>query len=588
MTPVQSTPEQTFSCLLVHGRRLSKAVGTALVSACLALAGGLAAQAGAPSDSWKSLSAAQWRADLHYLADNAPRIHKDLFHTMTRAQFEAVVKAFDAQIPSLSADETLVGFMRIGAMISDGHSGVSINDLQLAQAPVRFIQFDDGVYIQAIDSGHADLVGAKLISVGSTDWRAAMAKIGSLVPHDPDNDGEVRTWAAHNFLNVPVVLKGLHLSLSDETATFIVEKEGVRRTLTLGATVHPGKFNLLDFTLDPLPQGWVSAEASGSGAPLSFQRKDKIFWFQPLPERRAVYVAFRGVADEPAETLAQFAKSLSDYLGQHDVQRIIVDIRRNGGGDNTLLRPLLLTLIRSQANHRGGIWVLISRKTFSADQNFVDRLENFAEPIFVGEPTAQNVNFFGDPKILELPNSHVEVALAALWWQDKDPRDHRTATTPEIAVTPRFSDFTSGRDPTLDIALSDAAPASLEDIVESAAPSGLDAVRAAYRQFEQDPRHRFITDDERRLNRAGYALLGERKQTEAVAVFQLNTEVHPQSANAFDSLGEGLEADGKPAAAKVAYTKAVELNAGSEHAKYALKRLGTTSNRPSKKSRGGQ
>ncbi len=62
------------------------------------------------------------------------------------------------------------------------------------------------------------------------------------------------------------------------------------------------------------------------------------------------------------------------------------------------------------------------------------------------------------------------------------------------------------------------------------------------------------------LNGLGYQLLGSGRTEEAVAIFQLNIEVFPESANVYDSLGDGLKDAGKPQAALRAYLAAFELN----------------------------
>lgn len=46
-------------------------------------------------------------------------------------------------------------------------------------------------------------------------------------------------------------------------------------------------------------------------------------------------------------------------------------------------------------------------------------------------------------------------------------------------------------------------------------------------------------DFEDTLNNIGYILLRNSRIDEAVKVFELNLKEHPQSANAFDSLGDG-------------------------------------------------
>jgi tetratricopeptide (TPR) repeat protein len=61
------------------------------------------------------------------------------------------------------------------------------------------------------------------------------------------------------------------------------------------------------------------------------------------------------------------------------------------------------------------------------------------------------------------------------------------------------------------------------------------------------------------MNAQGYELLGAGKVDEAVAVFRKNVADHPESWNAYDSLGEGLAAKGDRAEAAVQYRKALAM-----------------------------
>ncbi|HSN53978.1 MAG TPA: alpha/beta hydrolase-fold protein [Candidatus Sulfomarinibacteraceae bacterium] len=61
------------------------------------------------------------------------------------------------------------------------------------------------------------------------------------------------------------------------------------------------------------------------------------------------------------------------------------------------------------------------------------------------------------------------------------------------------------------------------------------------------------------LNAIGYRLLAEGRDKEAVAVFERAVELYPASANAHDSLGEGLERAGRLPGALRCYRRAVTL-----------------------------
>jgi tetratricopeptide (TPR) repeat protein len=78
---------------------------------------------------------------------------------------------------------------------------------------------------------------------------------------------------------------------------------------------------------------------------------------------------------------------------------------------------------------------------------------------------------------------------------------------------------------------------------------------------------------EPQLNSLGYQLLGEKKTKEAIAIFQLNTEVYPQSSNVFDSLGEAYYKAGDITTAIKCYEKALELDPGNLSSINMLKKL---------------
>jgi tetratricopeptide (TPR) repeat protein len=79
---------------------------------------------------------------------------------------------------------------------------------------------------------------------------------------------------------------------------------------------------------------------------------------------------------------------------------------------------------------------------------------------------------------------------------------------------------------------------------------------------------------ERMLNDLGYRVLGKDKFQDAIQIFMLNVERHPESANAYDSLGEAYLKAGQNESARKNYEKSLELNPGNADAKKALEELG--------------
>ncbi|WP_317897553.1 M56 family metallopeptidase [Aurantibacillus circumpalustris] len=79
---------------------------------------------------------------------------------------------------------------------------------------------------------------------------------------------------------------------------------------------------------------------------------------------------------------------------------------------------------------------------------------------------------------------------------------------------------------------------------------------------------------EHEMNFAGYDLLQAGKPKEAAAIFKLNSELFPNSFNAYDSYGEALMALGEKTLAIENYKKSVQLNPGSKSGIKVLKEAG--------------
>lgn len=78
---------------------------------------------------------------------------------------------------------------------------------------------------------------------------------------------------------------------------------------------------------------------------------------------------------------------------------------------------------------------------------------------------------------------------------------------------------------------------------------------------------------ETELNQLGYQLLQAKKLSDAVAIFKLNVEMFPQSANVYDSLGEAYMNNGDKELAIANYKKSLELDPKNSNATVRLREL---------------
>ncbi len=109
-----------------------------------------------------------------------------------------------------------------------------------------------------------------------------------------------------------------------------------------------------------------------------------------------------------------------------------------------------------------------------------------------------------------------------------------------------------------------------ETIVTTVKQKGIESALEQYRVLSRNDTY-YLNESE--FNTVGYLLLGEKRIKEAIEIFKLNTEANPQSANAYDSLGEAYMVGGDKERAIANYQKSVELNPNNTNAIEMLKKL---------------
>jgi CubicO group peptidase (beta-lactamase class C family) len=104
------------------------------------------------------------------------------------------------------------------------------------------------------------------------------------------------------------------------------------------------------------------------------------------------------------------------------------------------------------------------------------------------------------------------------------------------------------------------------------AADGVAAAVAEYRRLEAEQGDRY-SFAEQELNQFGYDLLGAGRIPEAIAIFELNVEMFPESFNPYDSLAEAYAASGQVDLAVRNYARSLELNPENRNAVRQLARL---------------
>ncbi len=395
-------------------------------------------------------SAADYRAEAEQIALEIVSIHPRgpdiaLSPAFIEARTELIAKAADTDLPHYA-----IALGRMFHAANDGHTAVltiySDAPEFAHRYPLKLKRFEDGLYVVAAKGEAETLLGARVTSIGGRKIDPLLRDfVASFAAGN-------RAWPAHwtaASMSIPGVLAGLDAA-ADLGAPVKFEgwKRGRRVTATLTAAAD-GHEGLTDIGKTAAPLAAVG------GAPLNR--------IAEIADGKALALIIGGMEDEEKKSFEDFTRDASAALASTKAERVVIDLRENGGGNNMLTEPLRRTLVKSRFNRAGGIYILTSPATFSAAQNFATRLERETDALFAGEPTGGSPNHFGDAKFAKGVQSGLPYIISTLRWQDSPPFDNRAWILPDLPAPPTFDDYLAGRDGALEAALAHKAEATADD-----------------------------------------------------------------------------------------------------------------------------
>jgi hypothetical protein len=424
---------------------LTRRVFTALASGTA-----LTAQASAQS----SVTPGARRAEVEALRRFAETTHPRGREAAADADWRSRWDVLAAEADTLSDGAYFVRTRRALGWLKDGHTtvlpfeftgGPPPGPFQLA-LPILARAFHDGVYVTAAKDEGTPLLGARIARVGGIDTVAVMRAVAE---QWCGNDAWAHRWAGAHFAS-PALLEGLGI-VRDPAAPIVVD--GMRGNRRVHASLRPS------------PEAAAGLQEMGrtASARERWEREAGVGNYVRV-EGGAVYISCNDMDDVEGKTFGDFTRECFAAMENEGADRLIFDVRRNGGGNNFWPEALRKRILRSRFNRPGGLYVLTSPFTFSAAQNPTTRLERDSFALFVGEPTGGSPNHYGDARPFSGEASGLTSIVSTLPWFDSYPQDEREWILPDLPAPVTFADDRVGADRALDIAMTHTTDAEANEL----------------------------------------------------------------------------------------------------------------------------
>ena len=405
-----------------------------------------------------SVTSEDWQQDLRSLENALKEKHVDIYHTVTEEEFQEAANVFHDRIPNLTPPEILVGMAQLVALIGDGHTSFYASDQpdwRFRIYPIRLYAFSDGIYLTAAAKEYAHLFGKRLVAIDDTPIKEAFAAISTTV--GADNDMEYMYTVPFELIRAEM-LHTLGIADSIDRAVYRFE-DGTQQEFT---SMTVSEYN---------DQEWLVANAVfdpdrkspsmrheflfSSQLTLPHLQERKYYWYEFLEEHRTLFFQYNVCWDQKDRPpFKEVVAEMFEFLDGNPVERLVVDLRQNTGGEPLIAEPLIEELeLRSDFGDHGRLFVLVGRRTFSAALTNAAHLRSRAGARTVGEPPRGKPNSPSEGRDIDLERTDTWATVSTQFVQRDSVLGDADYLPVDIESTYSYPVYRLGKDPMLEAAL---------------------------------------------------------------------------------------------------------------------------------------
>lgn len=396
------------------------------------------------NNSTKDIRVQNWTEDIDYLYENLPKVHKNLYHSIKKEDFDKEILSLKNDVPKLKDYEIKCRLAQIVASVGDAHTSLNLGFNNSSMYPVELQWFNQDLRVVATDKEHKDLLGKKLISINNLPIDEIMKKVDSLISHENDQWLKVMNV---RYAMMPDVLKLLGVSTENSIQISLSDDNNSISKIEL----NPGDLTSENAVriIDEMPVKPLRLQYDVNNL------SERLYWYKYLPNDKILYFQYNQCIDRSVAKgygyrdyntypdFNEFSDGLLKAINDNDINKFVVDLRFNTGGASSLMTQLVSKLAKIDKLN-GKIYVMIGRETFSSGVFAAVDFMNQTKAIFYGEPSGGNVNGYGDIKNLVLPNSRLEISYSTKYFDLSDK--FKENFIPDIMVDQTFNDYKQGID----------------------------------------------------------------------------------------------------------------------------------------------
>lgn len=328
-----------------------------------------------------------WDEDIYYFGKNLEEKHKDVYHQYEKSKFEADLLRLRTHTSEYSESKILFELAKIIAKIGDSHTQLQFGS-KVTILPIGINWFDDGIFLTRTDDTNTKYLKKKILRVNEIPIQTVIDSFRTIIAYE--NESQFKNQFVTYF------------------SFFEFQKEfGFVTDDRLPIQLEGGQEYQVELTVEN------QTEFTSPTTPLFLSNTEDYYHFVTLPEDKLIYIQYNRCREYKSNSFEKFTFEIETSINSDsEIDKVVLDLRLNGGGNSSIIRPLttaLETYIENDRLRKEDIYVLISRRTFSSAVLNTIELKEKLDATLVGEPTGGAPNHFGEIKSFRLPKSKLNV-----------------------------------------------------------------------------------------------------------------------------------------------------------------------------------
>jgi len=392
-----------------------------------------------------------WEGDIYFLEYELPQLHKNVYHTISKEEYKQNIQTLKQECATLESEKQWVKIRTFVASINDAHTAYS-SKMDYAY-PLNIVVLEDGVFVTAAlednkdllrtssnEASRVELIAINGIPIYSNNGEESVYSIiRNILSHE--NDSYLKSLMTACLLD-PIFLYGAGITTSKTSCdmTFLFP-DSSEETITFNSEALSNFKNLnwKVYYSDTYP-------ADRSLLPPYIQFNKETYYGKYYPTNNTLYILYNSCRNDENQSFSDFIKQQYLNCNGNPVDKIVIDLRNNGGGDSRIIKPLYNLLKNELSNST--LYVITGENTFSsALMNAIELSKNY-DGILVGSPTGGKPNHYGEVKSTQLPTGN-RISWSTNYFT-MIPGDNNDSLYPQIPIEIPSTDFFSLKDTILD------------------------------------------------------------------------------------------------------------------------------------------